>query len=370
MAAEHDDPGEGSGRRPHPTRRRAARHDDASRDECRRAPRSTGKVRAGAPDRPRRARRAVPAVPVATAPRRARSACRSAGRRSACSACSACRSARSARTTCCTSTRRTAASPACSASSARPPRRVDDRGARRDRHGQTPATSASASSSSSCARARKRGAARFHVACADADGNVELFMQAGLRALRRGARPVPRRRTGRCPTPWTDERAAAARIRPAQPLDALPLSRLYASATPAAGPAPRGASGCPTGSARARTGGCPRSSLAPILRFADVEAFVQDVRGGGKDGTQLDGVRPDRRRQGGPAALPQGHRPGRSADVEPLIDFGLGVIAARTQGRRPSPRPRRPRARCEPTNHRSTGGSRRRASARSRPSRC
>ena len=26
----------------------------------------------------------------------------------------------------------------------------------------------------------KRGAARFHVACADADDNVELFMQAGF----------------------------------------------------------------------------------------------------------------------------------------------------------------------------------------------
>ena len=26
----------------------------------------------------------------------------------------------------------------------------------------------------------RRGATRFHVACADADGNVELFMQAGF----------------------------------------------------------------------------------------------------------------------------------------------------------------------------------------------
>ena len=45
----------------------------------------------------------------------------------------------------------------------------------------------------------KRGAARFHVACADADGNVELFMQAGFarygeeRVLYRPpARPLPR----------------------------------------------------------------------------------------------------------------------------------------------------------------------------------
>ena len=33
----------------------------------------------------------------------------------------------------------------------------------------------------------------------------------------------------------------------------------------------------------------PRSSLAPILRFADVEGFVQEAADGGKDGTQLDG---------------------------------------------------------------------------------
>ena len=32
----------------------------------------------------------------------------------------------------------------------------------------------------------------------------------------------------------------------------------------------------------------PRSSLAPILRFADVEAYVQVAPGGGKDGTELD----------------------------------------------------------------------------------
>ena len=56
----------------------------------------------------------------------------------------------------------------------------------------------------------KRGAARFHVACADADDNIELFMQAGFmrygeeRLLFRDvAVPLPR--------PWTDE--AADRVR-------------------------------------------------------------------------------------------------------------------------------------------------------------
>jgi len=73
----------------------------------------------------------------------------------------------------------------------------------------------------------------------------------------------------------------------------------------------------------------PRSSLTPILRFADVEAFVQATPGGGKDGTQLDAFL-----QIGVAKEDQPHylkvvaRP--DADAADLIDFGLGVIAART----------------------------------------
>ena len=85
----------------------------------------------------------------------------------------------------------------------------------------------------------------------------------------------------------TDE-AAPEGHPPVTPLDAVPLSRLYSPVTPTAGPA---AGGHP----RQRLGAAgphwrvPRSSLAPILRFADVEAFVQQSKGGGKDGTQLDG---------------------------------------------------------------------------------
>ena len=60
------------------------------------------------------------------------------------------------------------------------PRRVDGRGARRRRRPRRRATSGSGSSSTCCATAAKRGASRFHVACADADDNVELFMQAGF----------------------------------------------------------------------------------------------------------------------------------------------------------------------------------------------
>ena len=77
----------------------------------------------------------------------------------------------------------------------------------------------------------KRGAVRFHVACADERGNVELFMQAGFarygeeRILLRSADlPLP-------PLP-RDGDAAQAGIRSVQPLDALQLSRLYATVTP------------------------------------------------------------------------------------------------------------------------------------------
>jgi hypothetical protein len=73
----------------------------------------------------------------------------------------------------------------------------------------------------------------------------------------------------------------------------------------------------------------PRSSLAPILRFADVEAFVQEAPRGGKDGTVLEALI-----QVGVAKEDQPHylkvlaRP--EAEVSDLVEYGLGVIAART----------------------------------------
>jgi hypothetical protein len=173
----------------------------------------------------------------------------------------------------------------------------------------------------------KRAAARFHVACADADGNVELLMQAGF--MRYGEEQVLFRAVDRAlPKPWPDDRAAGCRIRPTTSLDALPLARLYTVATPT-----------PVARLEAirladweRQGAhwrVPRSSLTPILRFADVEGFVQASPDGGKDGTQLDGFL-----QVGVAKEDQPHylkviaRP--EADVSDLVDFGLGVIAART----------------------------------------
>jgi hypothetical protein len=172
----------------------------------------------------------------------------------------------------------------------------------------------------------KRGAARFHVACADVDGNVELMMQAGF--IRYGEELIMFRPDGELPKPWTDEAAAEARIRPAQPVDALALNRLYVAATP--GPVARlEAIRLPDWERQGNHWRVPRSSLAPILRFADIEAFVQQAPGGGKDGTELDGFI-----QVGVAKEDQPHylkvlvRP--DADPTALIEFGLGIIEART----------------------------------------
>ena len=173
----------------------------------------------------------------------------------------------------------------------------------------------------------KRGAVRFHVACADADDNIELFMQAGfmrygdeLVLFRPPARPLP--------APWSDERAAACRIRPSVAQDALALSRLYAAATPH--PVQRlEAVRIADWERQGTHSRVPRSSLAPILRFADVESFVQESVDGGKDGTGLDGFV-----QVGVAKEDQPHylkvMARTDADVSPLVEYGLGVIAART----------------------------------------
>jgi hypothetical protein len=176
--------------------------------------------------------------------------------------------------------------------------------------------------------AARAGIARVHVACADRDGNVELFMQAGF--ARYGDERVMLRSSEQAlPKPWTEAQAGECRIRSVEPLDALALHRLYATATPQ--PVQR------LEMVRLvdweRQGvhwRVPRSSLAPILRFADVEGFVQAAAEGGSDGTALDGFL-----QVGVAKEDQPHylkviaRPG--ADVGPLVDFGLGLIAARLE---------------------------------------
>ena len=86
----------------------------------------------------------------------------------------------------------------------------------------------------------KRGAVRFHVACADTDGNVELFMQAGF--ARYGEEIVLSRPSGpELPTPWTDEEMARA-AHPAGGRARLPGARPPLHHRDAgAGPASRGA---------------------------------------------------------------------------------------------------------------------------------
>lgn len=170
----------------------------------------------------------------------------------------------------------------------------------------------------------KRGAIRFHVACADGQGNVELFMQAGF--ARYGQEKLMFRRSHeRSPKPWTDEQAREARIRPCQPLDALPLARLYAAVTPQ--PVARlEAYRLTDWERQGSTTRVPRSSLAPILRFADVEAYVLEDAGDGQ--AAIAGLL-----QVGVAREEQPHylkilaRPG--VDVGPLVDYGLGLIGAR-----------------------------------------
>ena len=213
-------------------------------------------------------------------------------------------------------------------------------------HRPTPATSASASSSTSCARARKRGAARFHVACADDDGNVELFMQAGF--ARYGEERILSRAAGRdaARARGPTKRAAAAASGRSGRSTRCALHRLYRPVTPH--PVARlEAIRLPDWERQGTHWRVPRSSLTPILRFADVEAFVQESprRRQGRHAARR--VPPGRRRQGGPAALPQGHRAARARRRPALIGFGLGIIAARTErGRRPPSRSRRHRPRA------------------------
>jgi hypothetical protein len=170
----------------------------------------------------------------------------------------------------------------------------------------------------------KRGAIRFHVACADGQGNVELFMQAGF--ARYGQETLLFRGTDQpLPPPWSEEQARAAGIRPCHPLDSLPLARLYAAVTPQ--PVARlesyRLSDWEREGANSRV---PRSSLAPILRFAEMESYVQLAPEEGVTGVrgllQLGVAREEQ-----PHYLKILARP--ETDVSELVGFGLGLLAAR-----------------------------------------
>lgn len=165
----------------------------------------------------------------------------------------------------------------------------------------------------------KRGAARFHVACADGGGNVELFMQAGF-ARYGEERILFRPPDVALPRPMSRVQAAEAAIRPAVALDALKLSRLYAAATPQ--PVVRlEAYRLLDWERQGREWRIPRSSLTPILRFADVEAYVQEGAGDELAAFLQVGVAKEEQ----PHYLRLICLP--SHDPSPLIQFGLGILA-------------------------------------------
>jgi hypothetical protein len=176
--------------------------------------------------------------------------------------------------------------------------------------------------------ASKRGPWRLHVACADREGNVELFMQAGF-ARYGDERILHRPGDADLSRTWTDAEMRDCRIRPAGPLDALPLSRLYAAATPQPVQRLEGIR-LQDWERQGTNWRVPRSSLAPILRFADVEAFVQESASGGPDGTALDGfVQVGVAKEDQPHYLKLLVRP--DADASALASFALGIIRARTE---------------------------------------
>ena len=184
----------------------------------------------------------------------------------------------------------------------------------------------------------KRGAARFHVACADRGGNVELFMQHGF--ARYGeewlyARPpdLP------LPAALSADEVAAAGIRPTTPIDALRLSRLYAAATPA--PVVRlEAYRLPDWERQGSGWRIPRSSLAPILRFADVSAFVQERPGFAADEDFAAFLQVGVGKEDQPHYLRIIALPGQ--DPGELIRFGLGHIAEQVGAHRLGGRGSRP----------------------------
>jgi hypothetical protein len=170
---------------------------------------------------------------------------------------------------------------------------------------------------------QKRGAQRFHVACADTDDNIELFMQAGF--ARYGEERVLYRPPDQpLPSPWSEEAAARARIRAAKPVDANALMQLYASMTPQ--PVQRlEAFRIPDWERQGSNWRVPRSSLAPILRFADLDAYVLE----NSDGVRLDGfIQIGVAREDQPHYLRLMGRP--EVDLGGLIKFGLGEIARQT----------------------------------------
>jgi hypothetical protein len=174
----------------------------------------------------------------------------------------------------------------------------------------------------------RRGATRFHVACADKGGNVELFMQAGF--ARYGEETILFRRPGVRFPGLRGIVADELGIRPARHQDSVELARLYKQVTPAPVARLEGYR-LPDWEHLPGRSSVPRTSLTPLLRFADVEAYVQEA----SDGRGLVAML-----QLGVAKEQQPHYMRVLAvpehDPDPLIRYGLATIGRRSGANRRS----------------------------------
>ena len=168
----------------------------------------------------------------------------------------------------------------------------------------------------------RRGAQRFHVACADTDSNVELFMQAGF--ARYGEETILFRDPSHRFPGLREADAEELDIRPATHLDSVDLARLYKRVTPSPVVRLEGYR-LPDWENLPGRSSVPRTSLTPLLRFADVEAHVQEA----PDGQGLAAML-----QVGVAKEQQPHylRVLSLTDHDPsaLIRYGLGLIGKRS----------------------------------------
>jgi hypothetical protein len=169
----------------------------------------------------------------------------------------------------------------------------------------------------------RRGASRFHVACADRNGNVDLFMQSGF--VRYGEETILFRDPAQRFPAFHASAAEELRIRPATNLDSVDLARLYKQVTPAPVARLEGYR-LPDWEHLPGRSSVPRTSLTPLLRFADVESLVQESA----DGRGLAAVL-----QVGVAKEQQPHYlrvlslPDH--DSAPLIRYGLALIGKRSR---------------------------------------
>jgi hypothetical protein len=176
--------------------------------------------------------------------------------------------------------------------------------------------------------ASKRGGLRFHVACADENDNVELFMQAGF--VRYGEENLLYRSIDKpAPAHVTPADAARDGIRHATPLDALELDRLYRTVAPS--PVARLEDyRQPDWERQGNHWRVPRSALTPILRFADIEGFVQASATRG-DGQLMAFCQIGTSKEEQPHYMRVMSSPGH--DPSALIAFGLSALAERMPGR-------------------------------------